>query len=93
MMTERQNEAAHDRLYKHGKEKLRNQTVKAMQKNTESIHQLEQNRGRDEPSPPRDKNDMHRGKLELYQLHQQKLERNERAREQLVQAEAQSFKQ
>ena len=38
MMTERQNEAAHDRLYKHGKEKLRTQTI---EKNKETIQQLE----------------------------------------------------
>lgn len=34
MMTERQNEPAHDRLYKHGKDKLR---TKAIEQNTESI--------------------------------------------------------
>ena len=54
MMTERQNEATHERLYKRGKDKLRTQQI---QQNTESIQQLEQNRGPDKgenPSPPRD---------------------------------------
>jgi transposase len=87
MMTERKNEAAHDRLYKHGKDKLR---TLAIEQNTKTIQHLEQKKGPD--SPPRDKADLHRGKDALYQLHQQKLERNERAREELLQKEALDFK-
>jgi len=40
-MDERKNEAAHERLYKHGKDKIRTQTITAIQQNTESIFQLE----------------------------------------------------
>ena len=73
-MDERKNEAAHDRLYKQGKDKIRTQTITAIQQNTESIQQLELQRGLDKlertESPSRDKSDLHKGKEALYRLHQ-----------------------
>lgn len=40
MMDERKLEPAHARLYKKGKEKIRNQTMLAIQQNTKSMHNL-----------------------------------------------------
>lgn len=40
MMDERKVEPAHSRLYKKGKEKIRNQTMLAIQQNTKSMHNL-----------------------------------------------------
>jgi len=40
MMDERKLEPAHSRLYKKGKEKIRNQTMFAIQQNTKSMHNL-----------------------------------------------------
>ena len=40
MMDERKGESAHDRLYKIGKEKIRNQTVQAIIQNTQQMKEL-----------------------------------------------------